>query len=133
MRKYEHEMVNFLAQPQNVEFAFEIYSLFKDVRDKLITDFWKSLCETLQKRLSDGGYEQDWSLDIPSDREKWPNHKDGITIKERNAQQRNPDLYISFRIGQSWEDRNEDDIDVWYGLSWSPVWQGRNRRLGWTP
>src|SRR5271157_1987630 len=112
MRKHEKAMVNFLAQPENLGFAFEIYDLFSDVMDKLIIDFWKDLRDILRKRLSEEGYEQNWVVEEPSDEEEWALHYHGIEIKERNVKQSDKMQSIYFHV-------LHDKDGIFYGFLWN--------------
>lgn len=53
MDKFDQKIFDFLIQEENFEFAYEIYELFPEVRDKLIEDFWKSVKHRLQKLVND--------------------------------------------------------------------------------
>ena len=38
--KYQEEVVNFLASPENVEYVFEINEVFNEVKEKIMADLF---------------------------------------------------------------------------------------------
>ena len=49
---YENDIVDFIASPENIEYAFEIAEQIDKVKQKLMTEFWTSLIEKMENFLS---------------------------------------------------------------------------------
>ncbi len=105
---YESAMINFLAQKENVRFAFEIADSIEAVKDALQLKFWHSLEVRVKEKL---GILGEWECSLDSD-EKLLRMNDCVGMILRPAR-RMHSLYLRPRIEQ------DEKAKVWYGIGWS--------------